>query len=63
MFGPRLLHTTNIVFKNVPPPLGAVGPLLRNPGEGPAANANTKTQLTLICKFYFAYKIQQNFTI
>jgi len=36
MFGPGLLYTSNIVFKNVPPcDLGL--PLLRNPGDGPAA--------------------------
>jgi len=30
---PRLLHTSNIVFKNVPPVVFAT--LLRNPGDGP----------------------------
>ena len=35
MFGPRLLHTSNIISKKCAP-LWFLVPLLRNPGDGPA---------------------------
>jgi len=37
MFGLRLLHTSNIVFKKCGPPCAFWTPLLRNPGDGPVA--------------------------
>jgi len=36
MFGPRLLHTSNIVFKKCGTHLWVLVPRLRNPGDGPA---------------------------
>jgi len=33
---PRLLHTSNIVFKKCAPTCGFWSPLLRHPGDGPA---------------------------
>ena len=36
MFGPRLLHTSNIVFKKFRHSCGFWPPLLRNPGDVPA---------------------------
>jgi len=37
MFGPGLLHTSNIVFKSCGP-LVIFGPWLGNPGDGPGNN-------------------------
>ena len=39
MFGPRLLHTSNIVFLKCAAPCGFWPPLLGNPGDGPATGA------------------------
>ena len=38
LFSWQLLHTSNIVFKNVPP-LWLLVPMLRHPGDGPAGKA------------------------
>jgi len=38
MFGPRLLHTSDIVFKKCFPLFVVFAPQLRSPGDGPVHN-------------------------
>jgi len=54
LFSWRLLHTSNIVFKNVPPPCDFWPPLLRHPGDGPL----TPVQIfTYSIKFNICYPL------
>jgi len=56
VLAPRLLHTSNIIFKNVAP-FCFLAPLLRNPGDGPASSANNIFALLKILKVSDLYQL------
>jgi len=52
IFGPRLVHTSNIEFKNVLPSMWFLPPLLRHPGD-----KNTNIMLTEMLEIVLTPKI------
>ena len=57
-FTPRLLHTSNSVFKKCGPPFWFLAPLLLNPGDGPAqtVSCNAKPPGSLVSGPHCNYK-------